>query len=44
LALVWGVRAYFFEEQDVSKIIDLTLEKAQKECQIAKAEEVLKIV
>jgi pyruvate kinase len=44
LALVWGVNAYFFAEQDAQKIIDLTLEKAQKEGKIAKTEEVLKIV
>lgn len=44
LALVWSVNAYFFAEQDSSKIIDLTLEKAQKEGIIAKSEEVLKII
>jgi len=44
LALVWGVNAYFFAETDASKIVDLTLEKAQKEDKIGKTEEVLKIV
>jgi pyruvate kinase len=43
LALVWGVNAYFFAQQDVSKIVDLTIEKAQKEEKIGKIEEVLKI-
>jgi len=44
LALVWGVETYFFEEQDASKVVDLTLEKAQKEGKIGKIEDVLKIV
>lgn len=44
LALVWGIKAYFFEEQDVQKIVDLTLEKAQKERVITSEKEVLKIV
>jgi len=44
LALVWGVDAYFFEENDASKIIDLTLKKAKKEGKIDKNEEVLRIV
>jgi pyruvate kinase len=44
LALVWGVNAYFFAEQDAQKIVDLVIEKAQKEGKIDKIEEVLKIV
>ena len=44
LAVVWGVNAYFFAERNASKIVDLTLEKAQKEGKIGKIEEVLKIV
>jgi pyruvate kinase len=44
LALVWGVQAYFFAESDASKIVDLTMEKSQKEGKIGKIEEVLKIV
>ena len=43
LALVWGIGAYFFKEQDASKIIDLTMEKAQKERKIDKIEEVLRV-
>jgi pyruvate kinase len=44
LALVWGVSAYFFEERDAAKVVDLTIEKAQKEGKIGEMEDVLKII
>jgi len=43
LALVWGVNAYFFAKPDPSKVVDLTVNQAQKEGKITKNEEVLKV-